>query len=34
MGVRTQRGFEEGEAGDVPTRLVKPLDDAAGDPIT
>src|SRR6202043_1896720 len=27
----SQRGFEVGEAGDVPTRTVKPRDDAAGD---
>ena len=26
-----QRGFEEGEAGDVPTRAVEPRDDALGD---
>jgi hypothetical protein len=27
----SQRGFEAGESGDVPTRAVKPRDDAAGD---
>ena len=27
----SQRGFETGEAGDVPTRAVEPRDDAAGD---
>jgi hypothetical protein len=27
----SQGGFEEGEAGDVPTRAVEPRDDAAGD---
>jgi hypothetical protein len=27
----SQRGFVEGEAGDVPTRAVEPRDDAAGD---
>ena len=27
----SQRGFDEGEPGDVPTRAVKPLDDTVGD---
>src|SRR5215813_2268818 len=27
----SQRGFEDGEAGDVPTRAVEPRNDAAGD---
>jgi hypothetical protein len=30
----SQRGFEEGEACDVPARLVEPRDDAASDRIT
>jgi hypothetical protein len=29
--ISSERGFEAGEAGDVPTRLVEPRDDAAGD---
>jgi hypothetical protein len=29
-----QRGFAVGEAGDVPTQLVEPWDDAAGDVTT
>src|SRR6516165_8992391 len=30
----SERGFQDGEAGDVPARAVKPRDDAAGDGIT